>query len=58
MLDTVTGRNNPMSKVRAARVIQRYFRARLANRIKDGVGTFLQKKVSIHTPNQIPEDDS
>lgn len=47
-----------MSKVRAARVIQRYFRARLANRIKDGVGTFLQKKVSIHTPNQIPEDDS
>jgi hypothetical protein len=51
MLDTVTGRNNPMSKVMAARVIQRYFRARLANRIKDGVGTFPQKKVSIHTPS-------
>ena len=58
MLDTVMGRNNPMSKVMAARVIQRYFRARLANRIKNGVGTFLQKKVSVHTPNQIPEDDN
>lgn len=58
MLDTVTGRNNPLSKVMAARVIQRYFRARLANRIKDGVGTFPQKKVSIHTPSQIPEDDN
>jgi len=46
MLDTITGRKLFMNKVTAAKVIQKFYRARLLQRVEDGLSLLFQKKLT------------